>query len=264
MHWRDYFARDYPGAPFVVFGAGHLAVLGVLFALGVFMLRFRGANRASRRRARLVLALLMVATESSYHVWMFVTGRWTMQTMLPLHLCSALIWTTAYTLVTLDVTAYEFVYLMGIGASLAALLTPEAGPYGLPHYRALETLSAHGLLVIAALYLTVVEGLRPRPGSVWRVVLGTLAYMVAVTGVNLAVGGNYMYTLAKPASASLLDEFGPWPWYLAPMIGTGILSCVLLYSPFWWADRRRALATATTAVIVPQREWVPLDRKDPA
>jgi hypothetical integral membrane protein (TIGR02206 family) len=251
MHWRDYFARDYPGAPFVVFGAGHLAVLAVLCVLGIFLLRFRGASAASRRRARLALALLMVATESSYHVWMFVTGRWTVQTMLPLHLCSALIWTTAWTLVTLDVTAYEFVYLMGIGSSLAALLTPEAGPYGVPHYRALETLSAHGLLIIAALYLTVVEGLRPRPGSVRRVVLGTLAYMVVVTGVNLAVGGNYMYTLAKPASASLLDEFGPWPWYLAPMIGTGILSCVLLYSPFWWSNRRRARSSGTVRVPAP-------------
>jgi hypothetical integral membrane protein (TIGR02206 family) len=230
----------------VLFGRGHLTVLAVLFVFGACMLRFRGADATTRRRARVALALLMVATESSFHVWSFVIGTWTVQTMLPLHLCSALIWTTAYTLVTLDATAYEFVYFMGIGAALQALLTPEAGPYGLPHYRALETLTAHSLLIISALYLTVVEGLRPMPGSIRRVVLGTLAYMVVVTGVNLVVGGNYMYTLAKPASASLLDALGPWPWYIVPMIGVGILNCVLLYFPFWWIDRRRALTGVTT------------------
>jgi hypothetical integral membrane protein (TIGR02206 family) len=251
MTWRDYFARDYPGAPFVLYGSGHLTVLVVLCIFGVFMLRFRGAGEASRRRARLTLALLLVATESSYHLWMYAIGRWTVQTMLPLHLCSVLIWTAAYTLVTRNETTYEFVYLMGIGGALQALLSPEAAGYGVPHYRALETLTAHGLLIIAALYLTVVEGFRPTPRSIARVVLGTMVYMVVVTGVNLAVGGNYMYTLHKPATASLLDAFGPWPWYLVPMIGAGIINCLLLYLPFWWADRRRAHAVATAGAPAP-------------
>ena len=141
MTWRDYFAPDYPGAPFVLYGSRHLAMLAVLFVFGVFMLRFRGASAASRRRARLSLALLMAATEGSYHLWMFAIGRWTVQAMLPLHLCSALIWTAAYTLVTRNQRTYEFVYLMGVGAALQALLTPEAAGYGIPHYRALETLT---------------------------------------------------------------------------------------------------------------------------
>ena len=251
MGWRDYFARDYPGAPFVLFGPGHLTVLAALAVLGIVVLRFSGTNEAGRRRTRLTLALLLVATEASYHVWMYVIGRWTVQTMLPLHLCSALIWTAAYTLVTRNKTAYEFVYFMGIGGALQALLTPEAAGYGLPHYRALETLTAHGLLIIAALYLTVVEGLRPTPRALPRVVLGTLAYMVAVTGVNLAIGSNYMHTIHKPATASLLDAFGPWPWYLVPMIGAGILNCILLYTPCWWADRRRQRAFATSRTQAP-------------
>lgn len=245
MTWRDYFARDYPGTPFVLFGPGHLAVLAVLAVGGVFVLRLGGASESSRRHTRLTLALLLVATETSYHAWMYGIGRWTVQTMLPLHLCSTLIWTAVYTLVTRNKTAYEFVYFMGIGGALQALLTPEAAEYGLPHYRALETLTAHGLLIIAALYLTVVERMRPTSRSIPRVVLGTLAFMVVVTGVNLAVGSNYMHTLRKPATASLLDAFGPWPWYLLPMIGAGILNCVLLYVPFWWADRRRDRAVAT-------------------
>ncbi len=44
---------------------------------------------------------------------------------------------------------------------------------------------------------------------------------------------------------SLLDVLGPWPWYLIPVVLLGILNVLLLYAPFWWADRRRARAVVT-------------------
>ena len=40
--------------------------------------------------------------------------------------------------------------------------------------------------------------------------------MAAVAGTaNLITGGNYMYLRAKPSQASLLDQMGPWPLYIA-------------------------------------------------
>jgi hypothetical integral membrane protein (TIGR02206 family) len=247
VNWREYYRPDYHGGPFVNFSAGHLWVLVALLAFGVWMMRFRHADAPTRRRARITLAAMMVVTELSWHVWAWHYVGWTADKMLPLHICSALVWVGAYTLVTLDVFFYDFLYFMGIGGPLQAVLTPDAGVFGLPHFRALQTLGAHGFLIIAALYLTVVEGMRPNARSVRRVVLGMLLYMAAVTVVNLAVGGNYMFTLHKPPTASILDSFGPWPWYLVPMIGAGIVNVLLLYLPFWWADRRR------TAVLVTSR-----------
>ena len=32
--------------------------------------------------------------------------------------------------------------------------------------------------------------------------------------MNRLLGSNYMFTMHKPASASLLDILGPYPWYL--------------------------------------------------
>jgi hypothetical integral membrane protein (TIGR02206 family) len=251
MTWQDYFAYDYRGTPFVLFGRAHLAVLAALFLFGIFVLRFRGADAVTRRRVRIALALLMLVTELSWHAWSYATGTWTLQKLLPLHACSVLVWVTIYTLITRDQATYEFVYLLGVAAPMQALLTPDAGPFGLPHFRAFQTLGAHGFIIIAVLFLTLGERMRPRPGAVRRVVLGTLVYMAAVTGVNLAVGSNYMYTLGKPPTASLLDAFGPWPWYLGPMIGLGILACLLMYLPFWWADRRRARAAVTAGAPAP-------------
>ncbi len=238
--WMQWIRADYHGTPFVNFGARHLVSLAIILLVGAYILRFRGADETTRRRVRYTLAAVLVVNELSWHIWAYHYVGWTLDKMLPLHICSVLVWVGAYGLVTLNPLIYEFMYFMGIAGPLQAVLTPDAGPYGLPHFRAIQTLVAHGLLIIAALYLTRVEGMRPTLASVRRVILGTLAYMVFVTIVNVAVGGDYMWTLRKPATGSLLDVLGPWPWYLVPMIALGIVNVLLLYVPFWWADRRRA------------------------
>jgi uncharacterized membrane protein YwaF len=78
-----------------------------------------------------------------------------------------------------------------------------------------------------------------------------MLYMVVVTVVNVALGSNFMWTLGKPPVVSLLDVLGPWPWYLVPVVGLGIINVLLLYLPFWWADRRRARAAGTTRPPAP-------------
>lgn len=244
--WKEFIRPDYHGAPFLTFGTAHLAALAIIVVFGAFMLRFRDADADTKRRARYALAALLVVNELAWHVWAYHYVGWTLQKMLPLHICSALIWLGAYTLVTLNPILYEFLYFMGIAGPLQAILTPDAGRYGLPHFRAIQTMASHGMLIIAALYLTRVEGMRPTWRSVRRVIVGTFLYIVFVTGVNVAIGANYVWTLGKPATASLLDKFGPWPWYLAPMIAAGVVNVLLLYLPFWWADRRRT-AAATKA-----------------
>ena len=241
VNLRQYFAADWQGPPFQLFGTGHLIALALLCLLALSLLRLRGQPMAIRRRLRIGLALTMAAGELSWHVWEVASFHvWPLDAMLPLHLCTALAWLAMYTLLTLDTIAFDFIYFFGIGGPLQAILTPDAGKYGLPHFRAVQTLTSHSLLIIAALYLTLVEGLRPTPRSIPRVILGMLAYMAAVTVVNVATGGDYMFTLRKPPTASVLDALGPWPVYLLPMIGLGILNVLLLYLPFAWIDRRKA------------------------
>jgi len=92
--------------------------------------------------------------------------------------------------------------------------------------------TAHGLVIVGVLYGVLALGLRPTGLSVLRVALITLAVAVMVFGVNLALGTNFMYLMAKPAGASLLDWFGPWPWYWLGLVAVAIVSFAVLYAPF--------------------------------
>jgi hypothetical integral membrane protein (TIGR02206 family) len=171
-------------------------------------------------------------------LWNAFTGQWTIQTMLPLHLCSMLVWTGALMLVTKNYSIYEFCYFLGIGGALQALLTPDLGLYGFPHFRFFQTYISHGLIIGAAIYMTVVEGFRPTWKSLLRVALWINVYMAVVFGINMLIGSNYLFVAHKPPTASLLDLLPPWPWYIVWMEAIGLVMCLILYLPFAIKDWR--------------------------
>lgn len=235
----QYFEKDYTGEPFNLFGIGHLIALSLVILINLSFIWLRKSeNQKLKDSVRYAIIALLVISEGSWHIWNIVIGEWSIQTHLPLHLCAVLVWTSLIMLLTKNYQIYEFAYFLGIAGASQALLTPEAGMYGFPHYRVFQTLTAHGSIITAAIFMTVVEGYRPYWSSFWRVFLWTNIYMVVVTGINLMIGSNYLYTLHKPPSASLMDFLGPWPWYLVSVELVALLLCFLLYLPFHLQDRK--------------------------
>lgn len=233
-----YFAGNYPGPEFVFFGTAHIAVLLLLVLLNLFLLRFKNADETTKSRIRWAMALLLWGNEIGWHLWNYSVGRWTIQEMIPLHLCSVLVWVGGLMLVTKNYHIYEFMYLMGIGGAVQALATPDLGIYGFPHYRFFQTFLSHGLIVTAAIYMTTVEGFRPTWKSIWRVFVWMNVYMVIVYFINTAIGSNYLYVNHKPATASLLDVLPEWPIYILYVEAIGMITVLLLYSPFAIKDWR--------------------------
>ena len=244
MDLSQYFAKDYTGPGFVLFGTAHLVTLLVVALVIILLTRFKGASETTLSRVRRTLAILIWTVEGSWHVWNIVNGTWTVQTLLPLHMCSILIWLTGFMLIFRSQTIYEFAYLLGIGAAVEYLLNPDLGMYGFPHYRFFEAFLSHGLLATCAIYLTVVEGFRPTWKSLLRVVIVINLYMVGIFFLNRAIGSDYLFVNAKPAIPSLIDLMPPWPYYILYMELLGLVTCLLLYLPFFIKDRRRAAARA--------------------
>jgi hypothetical integral membrane protein (TIGR02206 family) len=244
MNIEQYFTKNYTGSPFTLFGAAHIGILFTIILFNLWLLRFRWANETMRKKARWALAISLWLTETFFHIWSIAVGTWTIQTMLPLHLCSVLIWLNGFMLIFKNYSIYEFVYFLGIGGALQALLTPEVGIYGFPHFRCVQTFLSHGLLVTAGVYMTTVEGFRPTWKSIPRVFVTVNIYMVIVYLVNISIGSNYLWINGKPPMATIMDMLPAWPWYIPWLEVLALITCLLLYIPFVVKDWRAKLVTA--------------------
>lgn len=233
-----FFAVDYSGPPFVLFGPAHLAALAAILLLNLGLSRLRSAGESVRSRVRWGMAFSLWLAEACWHAWNIFNGQWSVQYLLPLHLCSAMIWLSGLMLVTRNPTIYEFAYFLGIGAAIQYLATPDLGIYGFPHFRFIQTFISHGLLLTAPIYMTAVEHFRPSWKGMLRVALWMNLYMLIIFFVNRLLGSNYLMINAKPATPSLLDLLPPWPYYIIFMELIGVATFLLLYLPFAIRDRR--------------------------
>jgi hypothetical integral membrane protein (TIGR02206 family) len=248
-----YFEWNYTGETFHLFGLPHLITLAivVLGAIGLIVFRKRFSERA-RRNWRYGMAALLIVNEIAGHIWYWAVGVWSIDFGLPLHMCSLFVWLTAIMLITRSYRVYEFAYFLGIGGAIQALITPNVGPFGFPHFRFFQAFFMHAPIVLGAVFMTAVEGYRPTGKSLLRVAVGTNLYMAAVFGVNMLLGSNYMFIAQKPPTASLMDYLAPWPWYILELEAIGVVLCLLLYLPFAITDWRKRRTLAQLAKDEPQ------------
>lgn len=240
---NQFFTANYQGAPFEFLGPAHIIALLLIILLNVWLSRFKGTSEETRRKIRITLGVILWVNEIGYHLWAISTGLWNIQEYLPLHACSVLVWLSGYMLIFKNFTIYEFAYFLGIGGAIQALMTPDAGIYGFPHFRFFQTFISHGILITAPIYLTIVEGMRPTWKSLRKVVIVLNLYMVVIFFVNQLIGSNYLFVAHKPYTPSLLDMLPAWPWYILFIEAIGLFVFLLLYLPFiikdWRAKRKQ-------------------------
>jgi hypothetical integral membrane protein (TIGR02206 family) len=226
------------GPPFELFGASHLWTLGLIAAIGILLpLAVRRLRPSAAGAVAVALALLMLGQEVA-DLTVQLRHRGPSVHLLPLHLCSLALFITAWALVSRRPRVFEVAYFWAFAGTTQALLTPDlAAGFPAPGY--LFFFAGHGLVVIGVLYGVIALGLRPVPRSIWRVTLITLALAAVIFGINAWLGTNFLYLMAKPPGPSLLDWFGPWPWYWIGLLLVGLVSFGLLYLPFLLLDLAR-------------------------
>jgi hypothetical integral membrane protein (TIGR02206 family) len=209
----------------------HLAIVAAVPVSGAALAAWARARPAAARPIRLALAAAIAAHELAWYGYTVAAGSFRPPHGLPLDLCDVVLWLTVYALATLSPWALDLVYYFGLAGSGMAILTPDVGaPF--PSYPAASFFLAHGGVVAAILFLVLAGKLRPRPGSWWRALVWGNAYGALVFAFDAAFGTNYMYLREKPASPSLLDWLGPWPWYILGGEVAAAVLVALLYLPF--------------------------------
>jgi hypothetical integral membrane protein (TIGR02206 family) len=212
-----------------LFGPLHLSLLAAIVLAGCVLVWVCRQLEWARRPVRLLLGGGLVANEV---VWLCY--RYSIEGVhlwnLPLQLCDVTLWMTAIACLTLARPLVEFAYFAGFAGAAMALLTPDLWrPW--PQYPAIYFFVAHAGIVIGIAVLVVGRIAPLRSGAVWRAFGMLIGYAVLVGAFNAITRANYMYLCRKPANASLLDVFGPWPVYLFAGAAAGLGLFWLLWLP---------------------------------
>ncbi|MBS0003091.1 MAG: TIGR02206 family membrane protein [Thioalkalivibrio sp.] len=233
---------------FELLGSSHLTTLIIIAAVAIVLpLAVRRLAPHQAGPFAYLLASLLLGQEA-VDLWRQVdAGNLSPAALLPLHLCTLAVYLTAWTLITRSYRTYEVAYFWGLGGTIQALLTPDlTARFPDPAY--LLFFAGHGLVIIGVMHLTITFRLRPHAVSIPRVAAITAALAGIVFVINLWLDTNFLYLMAKPAQPSLLDWFGPWPWYLIGLVIVGLTSLFVWYLPFLfldlWRQRRRRHADA--------------------
>lgn len=96
-----YFDRVWRGEPFQLFGASHLWLLAVVTALTVAVVWLGPRlSEPAKKWVRHVGAATLLLNTAFWHIWNVSVGLWTLEDMLPLHLCSVMTFVSAAALFT--------------------------------------------------------------------------------------------------------------------------------------------------------------------
>lgn len=213
-----------------LFGTTHLALLAAIAAAAALLAWGCRARRLPPRIVRFALGIALAVNELIWWAFRYSHEGFDFPRNLPLQLCDVTVWMTVVACLTLSPWVVEFDYFVGIAGAGMALLTPDLWtPW--PSYPAIYFFLAHGGIVIG-IATVVFGGIAPlRPGAVWRAFGGVLAYAALLGAFNAIFHTNYMYLCTRPASASVLDAFGPWPVYLIQAAGLTLGLFFLLWLP---------------------------------
>lgn len=220
----------------VVFGPVHLAVLG-LFVLGGVVAVVAGRRLRSRpaaeARVRVVAGVVIVLACGPFETLNWIHAVHHARYSLPIQICDVGWLVATIALLTGSRAWSGLLYYWGLTLCIQGVITPDL-PHVFPQVQFFGYWVRHLVPPWAALYV-IGSGVGPR----WREYRITVVATLAMTGgaemLNRLFGSNYDYLDAKPSSGSILNLFGPWPWY--------VVVEMLLVLGFWalmtWPWNRR-------------------------
>lgn len=236
--WESFIGSTPTAKPFVMFSQQHFAILLISAACIVVSLYIcKHSSETVNRYVRYGIAATIVVMELLFQYWHVHIGNYSFGRDLPFDLCSV----TQMILVVLMLKPNrywsEITFFWAFTGALQALLTPGFEyQFNIPHFRFWNYFVCHALIIWSACYFVYVQGFRPRVRSMVRAFFWLNILALFVTVVNLVTDGNYMFLCFKPPTGSLLDYFGPWPWYILGSELMAITMFAVIYSPFYMYD----------------------------
>lgn len=229
---------------FVNYSAEHfgwLLAAAASMAFWIYLGRRVGSDRA-QRQVGLAMSLIPIAVWATANIHMLNgAAPVRLDLVLPFQVCyflnllmPVMLWRRSYPI-------FEVAYFMVMAGCIQALLTPDF-PQSFPNLMNIRYFFIHIGLAQSILFAIFVYDFQPTWAGLRKSLLWANAYLVFAACLNLALDTNFMYLCRKPPTATLLDLFGEWPWYI---LGGELLALVLfavVMLPFQF--RRKMMAPA--------------------
>ncbi len=206
---------------FVLLSLEHIGALALVVLCS--RLAFRAGLSRYSERVNLATGLLFAAYGAILQGYRLRDGFQAADD-LPLWLCDILFLTVIWCVVKPNRLVLSVTIYWGLAGTLQAMVTPDI-QYGFPSQEFVLFFLGHGMIVVAAFFFLGRHQTWWTPDfrSLAEAFGALLAYTLVVGAINLLFGWNYGYLSRKPQGASILDFFGPWPWYVLAGLGLGLI-----------------------------------------
>lgn len=227
-------------SPFEAFGIQHLVPLVLVFSIGLICILFAKYKLTQAQSKKLLLYLSFIPAFGYLFtvICSTIEGSFTIQENLPLHVCRFVALTAPYFIWKNNRFWLGVFYFWILAGTLNANITPDI-KFGFPSWDYFSYWMIHSFLIILPIYYVVIFKIRINFRDLINALIMANVFLLFSLIVNYIIGSNYMYTLAKPDSATLLDQMGPWPWYLAWTQLLALFLFTILYLPFLFSRMLR-------------------------
>tara|TARA_B100001029_G_scaffold178749_1_gene186225 strand:+ start:138 stop:827 length:690 start_codon:yes stop_codon:yes gene_type:complete len=204
----------------------NIVTVSIIF---IFLLVGKLINLKNKEIVAKFIGTILISRSIGVHFYWDYLGIWNIQSSLPLHLCGISAILSGIVLFWRNQLAYECLFYWGITGAFHSLLTPEftIGMDGLLFY---EYYLSHGGILLSALYLTIVIGMKPRFGSWWKIFLFSQLLIPIIGSINWYINANYMYLCIKPIANNPF-LIGEWPWYIIGIEFAALIHFFIIYIP---------------------------------
>lgn len=231
------FKHKYETFPFEIFSFSHILMIIVMFIGVLFIILGRSFLKKHNQIVRISFFTILFLLEFLYHIWLYSGGVWDVSFALPLQLCSISLILCLIMLLTKSQVVFQIVYFMGISGALMAIITPELF-LGYPHFRFFQFFITHILIIWTCIYYVIVHQYIPTTKGLVSSFFFLNGCAAIAYFFNKITRGNYMFLSYKPINGSLLDYFGPYPYYILSLEAAALILFILLLLPYKLKKKR--------------------------
>ena len=200
--------------PFASFSSSHWWTLAVFVGLLALVIKLgqklSGGQNLWLGRGIAVFLTITVLIFSWIHSY---NGLFNHKVDLPLSICNLFALLAPLLFWHPNFRRFEIIYFLVLCGTFQAMLTPDLYA-GVPIYGFFKDWILHVGLVILVIHHLLAFKLIPEAKSMLRTFGCLNIYLLALIPINLGLDANYLYMMSKPINPSILDYFGPWPFYI--------------------------------------------------